>query len=154
MAATGPRPASTLVHGVDGPVVVISGRVAAYLGRYAGLDDYRAQHRGRDAEVDEALVALRVVAMAWRARAVGTAASPDVVDDAGCADTTVRATGTQPAASSSHGLTTTQAAARLGVGAEAIRKAIREERLPAQQLDGRWWIEPEALEHYRAARAA
>ena len=143
MTTTGARPASSLVHGVDGPVVVISGRVAAFLGRYAGLDDFRVQNRGRDSEVDEALVALRLVAMAWKeTRGVGSG------------DTTARPTAAQPPAESSQGLTTNQAAARLGVGAEAVRKAIREERLEAQQIDGRWRITPEALEHFKAARAA
>lgn len=140
---TGPRPANALVHGASGPVVIVTGRVAAYLGRYAGLDDFRVQHRGRDGEVDETLLALRLVAMAWReARGVGSV------------DTTGRPTPAQPVAESSQGLTTNQAAARLGVGAEAVRKAIREERLPAQQIDGRWRITPEAIEHFKAARAA
>ncbi|WIB16278.1 helix-turn-helix domain-containing protein [Curtobacterium sp. MCPF17_050] len=140
---TAPRPASALVHGTAGPVVIVSGRVAAFLGRYAGLDDFRVQNRGRDAEVDETLVALRLVAMAWReTRGVGSV------------DTTVRPTPPQPVGESSQGLTTAQAAARLGVGAEAVRKAIREERLPAQQIDGRWRITPEAVEHFKAARAA
>ncbi|KTR11068.1 helix-turn-helix domain-containing protein [Curtobacterium citreum] len=140
------RPAEHYVHA---DFVVVPGRVIAYLERAARLDDFRIQHRGQDPQVDEVLRAMHIAALRWRTAVTAAAApAPSSVD------TTAHTTPAQPDGESSYGLTTGQAAARLGVGAEAVRKAIREGRLPAEQHDGRWRITPEVIEHYRAARAA
>lgn len=136
-----PRPASALVHGVDGDgrpqaCVMVYGRVAAYLERYAELDRFRREHRGEDAEVDQALMALHQVALSWRGSATGTR-------DAAPAE---------PPAASSQWLTCTQAAGILGIGDRAVRKAIQQHQLRATSVDGRWQISIEDLAHYRALR--
>lgn len=138
-----PVPAEHLVHGLDGPVVLVSGRVAAWLLSRAQLAEYHTQHRGADAEVDQVLVALKLAALAWRERNVGGT-------DHGtrAADTPVRT------APSPTWLTTMAAARALGIGARAIRKAIGARRLPATWAGGQWWIDPEDVAHYRTQRAA
>ncbi|MCA1709456.1 MAG: hypothetical protein LC808_41710 [Actinobacteria bacterium] len=59
MSRRAPVPAEHLVHGLDAPVVLVSGRVAAWLLSRARLDQYHRTHRGDDAEVDQTLLALR-----------------------------------------------------------------------------------------------
>jgi helix-turn-helix protein len=138
-----PRPAEYHVLGCDGPVVVVPGRVAAWLLSRAGLADYHRAHRGDDAEVDQVLVALKLVALAWRERTTA---------GAGCG---TQAADTPPqAAPSPRWLTTTAAARALGITARAVVKAVAADRLPAQWSAGRWWINPADVEHYRARRTA
>jgi excisionase family DNA binding protein len=124
-----------LVHGIDGPVVILSSRVAAYLNRYAGLDAYRSAHRGEDPEVDQALLSIAIVAAQWRSSATGTpqATKPEL-------------------AANSEWLSTTDAASRLQMTDGGIRKAIREHRLKATTVAGRHRISRTDFEHYRAAR--
>ncbi|MFY1589160.1 hypothetical protein ACN267_32260, partial [Micromonospora sp. WMMD734] len=64
------RPPAAYVHGLDGPTVVVPGRVAAWLERHANLRQVRTAQRGADPEVDAVLVALAVAAAAWRQQAV------------------------------------------------------------------------------------
>lgn len=130
------RPAEHLIHGVDGPIVIVTGRVAAYLNRYAGLDAYRRANRGADAEVDQALQALRRADLWWRESATGTKKAPEPELDA-----------------SFEWLSTTQAGTQLGVTDRAIRKAIDEGRLKALRVDDRWRISRTDFEHYRAGRS-
>lgn len=132
------RPPETYVHGIEGPVVVVPGRVAAWLERNADLRRLRTEVRGGDAEVDAVLVALATCALAWRTSAVGRerAPEPEVV------------------ASSGQRLSTSQAAALLSRSDRAVRMACSAGRLPAEQVGGRWLIDREDLEHYKAARAA
>jgi hypothetical protein len=135
-----PRPAEHLVLGHDGPVAVVSGRIAALLLARAGLDQYHRAHRGEDPELDSTLVALKVTAAAWRATGTncGTATPPSA-----------------PPASPSPAWLTTRAVARsLGMTSRAVRKAITVGRLPAQHWAGRWWINPDDVEHLRARRTA
>jgi excisionase family DNA binding protein len=131
------RDAVNLIHGLDGPVIVINARTAAYLNRYAGLAAYRREHRGEDAEVDQALLGLALLEMKWRETATGTKEAPKPELD-----------------TSSQWLSTTQAGTQLGVTDRAIRKAITEHRLKALRVNDRWRITRTDLEHYRAARAA
>ncbi|MGV3714346.1 helix-turn-helix domain-containing protein [Pseudolysinimonas sp.] len=116
-----------------GGAVILPARVAAYLERYAGLNEFRIQHRGTDPQVDNALVALHSVATNWRASVTGsrTAAPAEVEPE-------------------SKWLGTTAAANRLGITDRGVRLAIQEERLPATIIDGRWLIDREDLEHFRA----
>jgi len=58
------RRASELIVGTSGPKVIVSGRAAAGLLRYAGLNEYHLNHRGEDAEIDETLVALKAAGLA------------------------------------------------------------------------------------------
>jgi len=130
------RPAAHYVH-ADGAVVIVPARVAAWLSRHARLDELRAQVRGADAEVDNVLVALAVASATWRTSATGSTHAPEPE---------VRAL--------SPWMSSTQAADLLGITSRAVRLAIGEERLPAEQVDGRWRITREDVEHYRAGRQA
>lgn len=137
-----PRPAECHVLGFDAPVVVVPGRVAAWLLSRAGLADYHRAHRGDDPEVDQVLVALKLAAIAWRERATGT-------------DHGTREADTPPQdAPSPTWLNATTAARALGITSRAVVKAIAAGRLPAQWSAGRWWIDPADVEHYRARREA
>lgn len=129
------RSARELVVGVNGPEVVISGRTAAFLLRYAHLDKYHLEHRGEDAEIDQALIALKVVALEWRNTATGTknAAKPEL--DA-----------------QSEWLSTKQVADALAMTDRAIRKAIRENRLQATTIGRAYRINREQLAHFKARR--
>lgn len=131
------RPPESYVHGVDGPAVIVPGRVAALLERFADLTRVRVAVRGQDPELDAVLVAMRLVAAKWRATATGSPHPP-----------------APEVAARSQWLSTTQAADILGVTDRAVRLAITEHRLNAQQVDRRWRISREDLEHFRAARRA
>ena len=137
-----PRPAEHLVLGTSGPVVVVSGRVSAWLLSRAGLDQYHREHRGDDPEVDQLLVALKIAAHIWREGNVSADHGTVAVD-----------TPAKPALSPQW-LTTTAAARTLGIGPRAIRKAIGAGRLRATWAGGQWWIDPEDVAHYRAQRQA
>lgn len=130
------RPPAAYVHGLGGPVVVVPGRVAAWLERHADLGKLRAEHRGADAEISAVLVALGVAAATWRGAATGTtdAATPEP--------------------DSPSELSTSQAAGLAEVSPRAIRRAIAEGRLPARRAGQRWVLSREDVEHYRAGRAA
>ncbi len=125
------------VHGIDGAVVIVPGRVAAWLTQQLGLDRLRSEVRGMDAEVDHVLIGLAVAASDWRASAYGT--SPR---------------NTPELAPKSSWLTTTEVADLLDMTDRAIRLACQSGRLPAERVGDRWQISREQFEHYRAARKA
>jgi excisionase family DNA binding protein len=129
------RQARELVHGIDGPVAVISGRAAAWMLRYAGLEQYHAEHRGEDAEIDQVLIALKVVALSWRNSVTGTsnAVTPELN-------------------AQSEWLGTKQAADALAMTDRAIRKAIRENRLKATTVGRAYRINREQLAHFKARK--
>lgn len=124
------------VHG-GGAVVVVPARVASWLLRHAQLDRVRAEVRGADPEVDAVLVALTVSGLHWRTAATGSDVAPE-----------------PEVGAPSQWMSTTQASDSLGITDRAVRLAIRDQRLPAEQVGGRWRISREDVEHYRAARAA
>ncbi len=131
---TGFRPAEHLVHGLDGPIVLIDGAVCARLNRLLGLDKLRAQVRGQNPRLDQALLAIKLAAVAYtESSAHGTDVAPQP----------------EPAARSTQLLndtvSTTTASAFLGITDRAIRKAISEKRLPATKVDGRWRVTREDL---------
>ncbi|MDQ0865723.1 helix-turn-helix domain-containing protein [Arthrobacter globiformis] len=132
------RPPSAYVHGLNGPVVVIPARVCAWLERYARLNEVRIQERGSDPEVDAVLVAVRLAALTWRTTATGTpvAAKPEVDPDL------------------KQWMSTGQAADKLGITDRAVRLAIQEQRLHANNINGRWRITQEDLQHFTAAKNA
>lgn len=129
--------AAAYLVGVQGAAAVVPGRVAAWLERHGHLNELRARARGGDPEIDAALVALRIAALTWRASATGTEDAPE-----------------PEVGPRSEWLSTTTAAGHLGITDRAVRLAISQGRLPAEQVDGRWRISREDTEHYRAARAA
>lgn len=120
---------------LTGPGVYLPARICAALERLADLPRIRVQHRGTDPELDTVLGDIRTAAAKWRATATGSPHPPPPEADA-----------------SSGWLSTTRAAEILGVTDRAIRLAITEHRLHAQQVDGRWRITREDLEHFRASR--
>jgi len=136
MTVPSTRPAAHYIHG-GGEVIVVPARVCAFLNRYAGLAQFRETYRGGDPQVDEVLTAFRVAELTWQRSATGTeqAAKPEL-------DATLE------------WLSTTQVAERLRLTDRAIRKAITEGRLHADNIAGRWRISRESFEHYKAARAA
>ena len=135
---TAERTPAHYVHGMAGPVVIVPGRIAAWLERHADLNTVRVSSRGLDAEADAVLVALRVAALAWRGAATGSQkpAEPEVPG------------------SSRQWMTTTQAGTRLGITDRAVRLAIQEGRLPATNVDGHWRITNEDIAHFTAAKKA
>ena len=135
-----PRPPAAYVHGIDGPVAIISGRIAARIAPL--LHDFRTQQRGADPDLDAQLIALATAAAAWRAEHFGTS---------GDGSTPAETAETVP---SSAPMDTHTAAIRLGVTERAVRHACASGRIDAELVAGRWHITAEALAHYRAARAA
>lgn len=132
------RGAGAYVHGLEGPVVVVSGRVAAWLERAAALDRLRVEARGSaDAEVYAVLAALHTAALAWRGSVSGTPPAN-------------RAELPPPSSS----MTVQEVAARVGLGDRAVTKAIAKGRLRARRSGRQWLIEAEDVVHYEAARAA
>jgi len=131
-----PQSATAYVLGADGIAAIVPARVAAWLDSRLNLTQVRGQVRGRDAEVDAVLVALRLAAMSWRASATGSGEAPT------------------PEVEASSWVGTRQAADLLGIGDRAIRLAIAEQRLAAHNVGGRWRITREDIEQFRAARRA
>ena len=130
------KPSSAYLHG-EGPtcVVVVPARVAAWIAGRTALKGARISARGDDPEVYAVLAALHRAALTWRTSATGSPTPPE-----------------PEVATPSKWMSATQAANRLGVTDRAIRTAIATQRLPAENVDGRWRITTENIEHYRAAR--
>lgn len=118
-------------------IVIVPARVAAWLATRTDLKSVRISARGADPEVYAVLHDLHRAALEWRASVTGSAAAPE-----------------PEVGAPSKWVSTTKAADLLGITDRAVRLAISERRLPAQQVDGRWRIDREDVEHYRAARAA
>ncbi len=129
------RRAADLVLGVRGPEVVVSGRAAAFLLRYAELNRYHLDHRGEDPEIDETLVALKTAALIWRSSETGTldAPRPELEPQL-------------------EWLSTNEAADALAMTDRAIRKAIREKRLQANTVGRAYRINREQLAHFKARK--
>lgn len=123
--------------GRNGPAVVLDARTCAWLERYAGLTSLRVKVRGTDPAVSRNLEEIREAAMAWRSSVTGTAHD----------------TAPEPPTPSSQWLSTKRAGELLGITDRAIRKAINDDRLHADQIAGRYRVSREDLEHFRAARA-
>ncbi|WP_375163812.1 helix-turn-helix domain-containing protein [Herbiconiux gentiana] len=129
------REPESYLHGGSAPVVVVPARVAAWLYRTCDLDRHRIDVRGADAEISNVLVALKVAGLSWVASATGT--QPATKAEAERTSTSVG---------------TATAAQLLHITPRAVRLAIAEHRLTATQIDGRWTIAREDLEHYRQRR--
>jgi excisionase family DNA binding protein len=133
------RPPESYVYGVDGPGVMVPGRIAAWLERAAHLRELRTSVRGVDPELDAVLVALALTAAQWRTRR-------GVSTDHG---TELRKLGTE---SSGCPLTTGEAADLLDMSERGVRKAIEAGRLQATRHGDVWRIGKEDLEMFRATR--
>lgn len=103
--------------------------------RYAGLEAYHLEHRGEDADIDQALIAMKVAALSWRDTATGTknAPKPELPPEL-------------------QWLSTKQAADALAMTDRAIRKAIREKRLQATVVGRAYRINLEQLAHFKARK--
>lgn len=136
---TNARPAEHMVH--VGPCVVLPGRVCATLNRLLNLDAVRKQVRGHNAELDQALLAIKLAATASAGSGAGTSVAPQP----------------EPVSRSGQQLNdmvgTVTAATILNMTDRAVRKAISEKRLPATKDDsGRHRITREDLAAYLASR--
>ncbi|RIX26474.1 helix-turn-helix domain-containing protein [Amnibacterium setariae] len=114
--------------------VVLPPAICLFLEREFDFNRLRGSIRGDDPDVDATLQAIHKVAMAWLDRV----------------DATPRATDARPAV---HWFTPAEAAARLGVKPDTIRRGIREHRLPAEKHQARWRIPTAALDAYRRSTA-
>lgn len=134
------RRAESLVFGLTAPVVILDGEMCAELNKLLQLDKLRAQVRGRNAQFDQTLVAIHVAALATGSCASATNFAPEP----------------QPAAQSEHEhddtLSTRAAAEILKISGTAVRKACKQGRLPAAQVDGRWRIARDDLAEFLTAR--
>lgn len=137
------RPAEFSVH--VGPIAVLDGRVCASLSRLLNLDKLRAQVRGQDAELDQALLAIRLAALKYDGTGSATAT--------GSKSAPVAEVVSRSAQQQNSTYSTTSAAAALGVTDRAIRQAIAEKRLAATKDDSnRWRIDRTELQRYAATR--
>lgn len=138
------RPAGAYVHGLTGPVAIVSGRVAAKLLQIAPtLEKYPAAHRGEDIEFDAQLLALRAAARHYTANACSAAGS----------DSGSEVALTMPAARGFTSLVGTAEAARLlDVSDRAVRLAITRGRLRAARCGGSWQLDRDDIAAYAAKR--
>ena len=132
------RPAKQLVH--PGPIAVVDGQACDLLDRLLSLDKVYRQVRGQCEQLDNAITAIRLAGAAYRERsAVGphSAPRPDIAPHSTRQQNTT--------------LSTTQAAAILGIEPRSVRRAALEKRLPATCLDGRYRFNPDDLANYQGA---
>lgn len=111
------------------PSVEIPSRIVNTLYNYAGLKAFRAKHP-EPGELSDALTAIAIVAN-WESSPNGTKPAEQ----------------TEPQTESKQ-LTTQQAATKAQITPRAIRKAITEGRLPAEQIGNTWHINPHDLKTF------
>jgi excisionase family DNA binding protein len=131
------------VHGLDGPVAIVSGYVADFIVTNTNLRQVRTNHQGADFEIDAGLAALLRVALDHRTSADRGRNSPSGGRSLDLAPEV-------PAPSQV--MSTGEAAEALGITSRAVRFAIAENRLPATQIDGCWQITRTDLANYRGRR--
>ena len=124
-------------HFLHGDQVIIPAEYAYKLNRLV-LNTIRPKVRGADPQLDQVLQALGYAGLRWAESGRGTNVVPQQ----------------EPVRPSTQTVSTTAAAAILGITDRAVRKAITEGRLTATAVDGRWRIDRAELETYRANRAA
>lgn len=128
------RPAEHYLHGKGaGVVVIVPARVAERLEPV--LAPFRHDHQGRDIEVDNVLIALRVAAMSWMSTYMGTSNAPDGEPEP-----------------TSKWLGTSSASSLLGITTRAVRKALERGTLHGEISEGEWRIRRDEIEHYRQRR--
>lgn len=135
------RPTGAYVHGASGPVAVVTGRIAALLLARADIATLRLEARTEDPEVTAVLGALTYAANAYRTRTSATSALGGSEVDSQA-----------EVAPRLQVMTTTEAAALLGITDRAIRLACAHGRLPAEQAGGRWQINRADVDNYRSIR--
>jgi len=125
----------------QGGIVIVPARLAALLVLRFNLAEYYRDHRGRDPELDELLIALGRAGLAHRGHRT---TDPGTTGDQAA----------EQAAGSTHGLSTVQAARQLGITDRAVRLAIARHRLPADTVGGRWVLNPADVDAYGRRRAS
>ncbi|MFW6776260.1 helix-turn-helix domain-containing protein [Nocardioides sp. CPCC 205120] len=128
-----------MIAGKDGLVGVISAETAYYLERYLNVSELRVRARGRNPRVAQELLDLREVAMSYRP----SLPSPET-------ETVFEPVG----AESERWLTAAQVADRMGISERRVTMACRDEEVDARKVGGRWFVSPQGLEDWVAARAA
>ena len=129
------------MHGWDGPVIVVSPRVAAWLVVHTDLAPHRIAERGNDPEVDAVLLAITRVGNAWRTSATSAPSGSQKAPE-------------PEVAPLSKVMSSSEAAEVLGVTDRAVRLACEAGRLPATRTARRWQITRTDLDTYRRDRAA
>ena len=118
------------LHGDDGPVVIVSAHVAAYLKRRVALDALRVNARDMgDMEAYYVLNSLQRAALAYDPVPVVSAPSVDRQGDSS--------------------LSTSEAGIALGITPRGVRDACEKGRLDGQLIDGRWRITRAAIQRYK-----
>jgi excisionase family DNA binding protein len=126
---------------VEGPAVLVPGRVAALLEKTLKLDTVRSQLRGADRETDEVLLAIRVTGLRW---AEGRSAEP-ACDHASDVHKVPQVGGRSD-------MTTRQVANALGISTAAVTLAAREGRLDGRQVGGQWRFDMDSVAVWKAMR--
>ena len=117
------------LHGNDGPVVIVSAHVAAFLKRRANLDTLRTNARDMgDLETYWVLNSLHQAALSYDT--LPPLSAPSAVRDR------------------DKSMSSTQAATALGITARGVRDALEKGRLDGQRIDGRWRISRAAVRRY------
>ena len=118
------------LHGQDGPIVIVSAHVAAYLKKTVPLDRLRLAARDmQDAEVYNVLSSLHRAALAY---------NPGGAEGQGSDFKSDR----------SPMLTTRQAATQLRLSPRGVRDACEKGRLTGELVDGRWQISRASVQRY------
>ncbi len=129
------RPKSAMF---DGPVVVISGRVAYWLEHTVDLRRLALDVRGSDVELTESLHAIHLAALTFEQQmASATGSERDSEPEVSAGSTYV---------------TTPKAADSLGCTERAVRLACSEGRLAGSRVDGRWQVATGDLERFKELR--
>ena len=135
------RPAEHLVHGINGPCVVLDGQVCAILDQLLSLDKVGRQYRGQSEQLDHSLRAIRLAGAAYtQSSCKGTKSAPTSEPD------------TRSQRQLNDTVSTTTAASILGLTNRAVVKAINEKRLIADKPDGRWRITRKDLHEFQTRK--
>ena len=137
------RPVPNVV-GIDGPSIVLPGWAAYWLETKTDLRRQRIARRGDDVVIDQLLADLGAVALDWANAEASTGS------DSGSDRGTKHRFIPEPATGLSGAMGVATAADLIGIG----DRAIAERRLPATQVGGRYLINREDVERFRADRAA
>jgi len=140
--ATGSRrAAANYVHALDaGPVVVVPAWAARWLELHTDIARQRINRRGEEPAVDEVLLALHYAAT--------HAAASDRTSVAGSVPPRL------PEVPRESSMSVSELAEQVGITGRAIRHAIADGRLNANQVAGRYLIARADAETYRRNRAA
>ena len=124
---------------MHGDLALVRGTMAHKLLERGDFKTWTANHYGDDPEFDTMLRALRMAA----ARRTSERTSDDGSESAALPEVAPQLASV---------INAMQASVLLGVTDRAVRLAIAGGKLPAQQVGGRWQIDRQDVERYRATR--